>query len=604
MTAQHSVPTSDLERLLRVLRRRRWLILLCVLAAAGSAVGFSVLQEKEYTAKALLLFRDPALDQRLFQSSATPSVDQAREAATNLRLVSVPRVADRTANRLNGVTSKAVQAKVDVKSEGQSDIVAVTATDSSAEFAATLANTFAQQYIAIRRGADRSAIRRAQRLVQRRLDDLGGDPANRRELQARADDLKILAALQTGKAELAQPATVPSSPTSPKPVRNGLLGGVIGLVLGLGLAFLIDRLDRRIKDVGELKETYGLPVLGAVPEIRAPRKSASGKNGAVTPGPEWEAFRKLRARLRYFNVDRDIHSLLVMSAAPEEGKTTIASHLAIATAMSGQASVLLLEADLRMPRLAERYDLAPSPGLAEVLTHEIPASEVTQRMPVPRWSSGYAEVDVIVAGAAPPNPSELMESRKMSTLLADLGASYDLVIIDTPPGSLVSDATPLVQQVDGVIVVCWLHASRRDRALHLRNELESLKAPTLGLVVNRAKTGLDGDYGYKHSFEESELKARPSPPSTMAQMEALGNDGNDDDSDVRGMLREWIEAMFQDGKPREEAQFFLKLFKQGENHLDLLDEVYAERPGEVTGKSPAGKRRGRFRRERPPAERS
>ncbi len=235
--------------------------------------------------------------------------------------------------------------------------------------------------------------------------------------------------------------------------------------------------------------------------------------------------RKLRARLRYFNVDRNIRSLLVMSAAPEEGKTTIASNLAIATAIGGQASVLLLEADLRMPALAERYDLAPSPGLAEVLTHDIPASEVTQRMPVPNWSTGDAEVDVIVAGAAPPNPSELMESRKMSALLADLRAAYDLVIIDTPPGSLVSDATPLVQQVDGVIVVCWLDTSRRDRALYLRNELESLNAPALGLVVNRVKTGADGDYGYRYGFEQGEPTTRRAASQSLARMGASGSDG-------------------------------------------------------------------------------
>ena len=591
------MPTSDLDRLLRVLRRRRWLIVLCVLAATGSAVGFSLLQEKEYTARALLLFRDPGVDQRLFQSSATPTVDRAREAATNLRLVSLPRVADRTAARLDGVTSRTVQDKVDVESEGQSDVVAVTATDSDAEFAARLANTFAAQYIAIRRAADRSAIRRAQRLVQRRLDDVSG--ANRRELEARADDLKILAALQTGKAELAQPAAVPSTPSSPKPVRNGMLGAVIGLVLGLILAFLLDRLDKRIKDVGDLKETYGLPVLGAVPENRALRKAESTRNGVVTPGPEWEAFRKLRARLRYFNVDRDIRSLLVMSAAPQEGKTTIASHLAMVTAMGGQTSVLLLEADLRKPALAERYDLAPSPGLTEVLTHDIPALDVAQRMPVPRWSTGDADVDVIVAGATPPNPSELMESRKMSVLLADLQAMYDLVIIDTPPGALVADATPLVQQVDGVIVVCWLDASMRDRAVHLRNELESLKAPTLGLVVNRAKAGLDGNYGYTYGAEQ-ELRAHRAEPPSFAGMGSVGGDGNaatdDRTSEVREMLREWLEAMHEDGKPRADAQAFLELFKEGEDHLDLLDEIYAERTGNHASESRGRQGRPRSRR--------
>jgi succinoglycan biosynthesis transport protein ExoP len=488
--------TPDLERLLRTLKRRRRLIALCTICVAASAVFFSLLQQKEYSAKAALLFRDPGLDQTLFQSSNTPAVNPQRQGATNERLVSQPEVAARTAQLLHGrITAPEILDRIQVAAEGQSDVIAVTATDHDPIFAALLANAYASQFIDLRREADRGVIRQAQTLVAQRLKDLTAK--DRRTLQSRADDLKILAALQTGKAELVQQANVPSSPSSPKPVRNGVLGMILGLLLGLGLAFLFERLDRRIRDPRELEDTYGLPVLGTISESRALGTVAEkGANGTMIPGPEWEAFRKLRAKLRYFSVDREIRSVLVTSAAPEEGKTTVASNLALAAAIGGQARVLLVEADLRKPSLARRYKLAPTPGLAELLTHDIFVQQAVQQLSLPSWSEGGSALDVIVAGESPPNPSELLESHKMSELLDELGTMYDLVIVDTPPVAVVADAMPIVRKVDGVIVVSVVGASTRDGAHHLRSELESLSAPTLGVVVNRVKAGATGYYGY------------------------------------------------------------------------------------------------------------
>jgi polysaccharide biosynthesis transport protein len=490
------VHTSDLERLFRTLRRRRRLIALCTLGVAASAIFFSLLQQKEYSAKAALLFRDPGLDQTLFQSNSAPMVNPQRQGATNERLVSQPEVATRTATGFgNGVTPGEVQSKIEVAAEGQSDVISVTATDHDPGFAATLANAYANEFIGLRKEADQGVIRNAQTLVAGRLKDL--NTKDRRALQGRSDDLKILAALQTGKAELVQQASVPSSPSSPKPVRNGMLGLILGLLLGLGLAFLVERLDRRMRDPRELEDAYGLPVLGTISESRALGTVAEkGANGTMIPGPEWEAFRKLRAKLRYFSVDREIRSVLVTSAAPEEGKTTVASNLALAAAIGGQARVLLVEADLRKPSLSRRYKLAAGPGLAELLTHDIFVQQAVQSLSLPSWSEGESALDVIVAGEIPPNPSELLESRRMSELLDELGSMYDLVIVDTPPVAVVADAMPIVRKVDGVIVVSVIGASTRDGALHLRSELESLSAPTLGVVVNRVKAGANGYYGY------------------------------------------------------------------------------------------------------------
>src|SRR5207244_8023755 len=186
-------------------------------------------------------------------------------------------------------------------------------------------------------------------------------------LRQRAEQLQILAALQTGNAELVQPANVPTTPSSPTPTRDAILGLIIGILLGLGLAVLLERLDRRLKDPKEISEAFDRPILGAIPESRA-IANADHDPQRLAPG-EAEAFRMLRANLRYFNVDRQINSVLITSSAPADGKSTVAMHLASAAAGAG-AKVLLMEADLRHPTLARRLGLPHDRGLSQVLAGE------------------------------------------------------------------------------------------------------------------------------------------------------------------------------------------------------------------------------------------
>jgi succinoglycan biosynthesis transport protein ExoP len=473
-------------------------LLLTFVGVTAAALALSLSKEKQYTASSSLLFRDPAIDRTLFKTYPPPNVDTNTESATNERLVKLPAVAVRTAERLGGgpITSALVYSKVTVVRQGQSQLVSVVATDTNARFAAQLANTFAAEYINWRREADRALIKRAQKEIQRQLNSVA-EPGRQNLIRSR-QNLGVIAALQSGKAELVQTAKPPSSPSSPKPIRDGILGAMMGLILGVSLAFLRDRMDRRITEPRELEETYGIPVVGAVPESKALRETASTTDGGLQLVSEGEAFRKLRARLRYFNVDRDIRSIVVTSAAPGEGKTVVASHLALAAAIGGQTRTLLVEADLRKPSLVSRFELAPLPGLSELLTHDIVIGDVIQRIPVVSGLNGTSTLDVIVAGAIPPNPAELMESRKLGDLVDQLSGMYDLVVIDTPPVSVVADAMPLVALVSGVVVVSWMGKTTRDAAMHLRRELESLNAPTLGVVVNRVKAGTDGYYGYPY----------------------------------------------------------------------------------------------------------
>jgi tyrosine-protein kinase len=496
-------------------------MLLCVLVVPASALAFSFSQEKQFTASASLLFRDPGFDQKLFGSQVfEPSSDPNRQAATNLKLVSLETVAARTARRLGGVAS--VKDKVKVKEEGQSDVVAIDGTDHNPRRAARIANTFAEEYIAFRRGADRAKIADARDLVQRRLAELPADQRDGtqgRSLRARLEQLQILASLQTGNAELAQRAQVPSTPSSPRVVRNTVLGGALGLLLGMGLAFLFERLDRRVRDPRELEELFERPVLAAVPKSRVLANGGPGAIGRLAEH-EREAFRMLRANLRYFNVDRDIRSVLVTSAAPGDGKTAVAWNLAAAGSTAG-GHVLLIEADLRHPGLAKALGTGGATGLSNVLAGDAPLRDAVQQIPVPEARNGRSPrtVDTLFAGPLPPNPTDLLESHRMRTLIKEAERDYDLVVIDTPPTSVVSDAVPLVSEVGGVIVVGRMSKSHRESMAHLRRQLDHLDAPVLGLVANAMRSGRDGygyGYGYGYGANGRDTKTEPADRATRS----------------------------------------------------------------------------------------
>jgi capsular exopolysaccharide synthesis family protein len=492
----------DVRRASHALRARWWVVAICAIGALVAAGAFSASQEKKYSASASLLFRDSRLDQTLFGSTYFNQEDPNREAATNAKLVSLSVVSKRTATAIGrGLTADRVQSEVVIEAQGQSNVVSITATDPDPEVAALIPNNFAREYIAFRREADRAKVRDAQNLVQRQLDQLRPEQRKTtegRSLQQRADQLQILASLQTGNAELVQSATTPSGPSSPNVKRDALIGLLLGLVLGTSLAILLDRLDRRIKDPAELSEIFGRPILGAIPESR--ELGFAGQPFGVFSSTAAEPVRMLRANLRYFNVDREIKSVLITSAAPAEGKSTIALHLAAAAAATG-ARVVLVEADLRRPTLSARLSLTGNHGLSQVLAGVRDLRSSIEHVHATAEAGGQP-LHVLPSGPIPPNPTDLIESDRMRQVIKALERAYDLVVIDTPPTSIVPDAIPLVNEVSGVLVVGRLNKTTRDSANHLHQQLENLSADVLGVVVNSIdKSAGYGGYGYGYAAE-------------------------------------------------------------------------------------------------------
>jgi succinoglycan biosynthesis transport protein ExoP len=500
----------SVKQLVGVLRRRVPLIALCFVLAAAAAYGFSSHQTKKYTATASLVFSNNQLGQQVAGLPVANSNNQQAQQNTNLKLVQLGDMATKTAGLLGrGLTKESVMADLSVTAQGESNIVDVAATATSPVLAADLANAYTELFVAEQQNSNHAYYASALSLVNKQLAALS--PQARAgtaglALQERAQSLGTLAELRNGNVQVAQPAAVPTSPSSPKVSRNTILGAFFGLLLGVGAAFLLERSDPRIREPEDLEAVYGLPLLGVVPESAAlsPAGRRGGKPEGVLPPGETEAFHLIRAHLRYFNVDRTLRTLVIASAGPGDGKTTVALHLASAAARMG-SRVMLIEADLRRPTLVRRLEVQSGlGGLADVLIGDVLLNEAIQPVGLTSASEGWKEraFDVLLAGSQPPpNPGELMESEAMELVLDFAKAEYDLVVIDTPPLTAVSDAFPLLRKVDGVVIVGRLGRNRRDVAERLRDTLVGTGAPLLGVVANGFKVRRRGSNSYGYGYE-------------------------------------------------------------------------------------------------------
>lgn len=518
-----------IETFLKVLKRRLPVIVLCTVVVAAVAVAYSLTATRKYTATASLVFNSGQVSQQLAGLQATNNANEATAIqATDVQLVELGNMAAKTASQLSTVpgalsaardlTEASVRRAISATAQGESNIVNVAAEASSPRLAAAIANTYVRTFVDEQQNSNQSYYASALQLVQHQVASL--TPAQRNSaaglaLEERLQSLSLLASLKGDTVQIAQLATVPTSPSSPKTARNITLGVIAGLLLGLAIALIWERLDRRIRDADELAEVYGLPLLGVVAESRTLGQANAGKQKPLSP-QDAEAFQMAWAHLRYFNVDHEMRLILLTSAAPGDGKTTVSQQLASAAVRRG-ARVLLVEADLRRPVLANRLDLGAPAGLAEVLVGIQDLQGAICHVPLSDGSPGAnrGSLDVLVGGPTlPPNPGELLASNNMRQLLADARAEYDVVIIDTPPLAAVSDAFPLLQVVDGVVIVGRMGRNHRDIAARLRDILASTDAHLLGVIANGVSVAGTA-YGYGYGYAPTENSA--TQPAELTQ---------------------------------------------------------------------------------------
>jgi capsular exopolysaccharide synthesis family protein len=470
-----------IERAVRVARRRKWLILQATVAVPVIALLFSLSQTKEYTASATLLFREPPVS----VEGSPQVVDPTREAETNNQLVALPVIADEAARLLGEeVPAGEIAAAIEVEPSLNADTANISATTEDPERSATFANAYGRAYISFRRKADRAQVQEAIDQAEASLEDLS--PAARegtegQALQGQLDNLKLTQALQTGGAELVQPATPPSSPSTPKTTRNVALGIVLGLILGCALAALIESLDRRVRSAEEMEELYKLPVLAKIPRSR---RLATRISSSMEPKtPEGEAFRTLRANLRYFNLSEEHVVILVVSPAEGDGKTTVAQGLATTMVEMGE-SVVLVEGDLRKGGKLRQADGRPAPGLSSVLAGT-PIDNVISRLEVRTSKRGERrDLAILPGGPSPPNPAELLEGERMREVIAELKDRFQVVVLDSPAMGAVSDAVALIPMASLIIVVGGLGKTTRSQLQQVKNQFDLLGERPVGIVVN------------------------------------------------------------------------------------------------------------------------
>jgi polysaccharide biosynthesis transport protein len=298
--------------------------------------------------------------------------------------------------------------------------------------------------------------------------------------------------LQSGSAlrvSLVEPALTPTQPVRPRTRLNVLLGLLLGLMLGVGLGFLREFLDRSVKTPEELEAAAGTPVVGSIPPFKAAKQPipvADQPRTAVA-----EAFRKLRTNFGFLGVDRESVCCVVTSPAAGDGKSTVVANLTIALAQAGQR-VALVDADLRKPTLHKLFDLHQRVGTTTVLLDQADVQDALQH-------PGPALPAVLTSGQLPPNPSELLGSKRMADLLGELRTAYEVVLVDCAPLLPVTDPMAVSHFADGVLLVARARTTTKDQAAAAKATCAKAGAVVFGMVLN-ATPVTEGDQSAYYDY--------------------------------------------------------------------------------------------------------
>lgn len=307
------------------------------------------------------------------------------------------------------------------------------------------------------------------------------------------------------RIETIQPALAPTSPSSPMLSANALGGGIVGLLLGFAFAALRAALDTRVESRDEAESITGVPAIGEIAFDKAVRERPLIVHDDPASARS-EAFRRLRTNLQFLELGRASRSFVVTSSVPSEGKSTTASNLAIALAETG-ARVVLVDGDLRRPRIADIMGVVGEAGITDVLIGRLELDDALQA-----W--GRAGLSVLPSGQIPPNPAELLGSDVMTAVVRELESSFDVVIIDSPPLLPVTDAAILGKVAGGALLVTAMHRTTRRQLAGARAVLADAGGTALGVVLTMARASRVSAYTYGY---------RPVPP--VARRCDDGDDG-------------------------------------------------------------------------------
>ncbi len=462
----------ELRDYLGVLRRRWLTVAIIALLALAAAAAATLMAVPQYTATTRLFFgvegSGSAADLAQGSSFAERQMTSYAEVATS------PLVLDPVIARLGLQMSSAEVATM---------ITAIVPTET----------VILQLSVANRDGALAASIANA---IASQLSEAAASLSPERSDGSQAVRATILA-----------PASVPVGRSSPNIPRNLALGLALGLLLGVGVALLRHILDTKVRSEQDVRSLTESPILGVIAfDDGVPSHPVIMREDPR--GAPAEAIRRLRTNMQFIGVAGQSHSIVVSSSVPGEGKSTTAINLAVSLADAG-AKVLLIDADLRRPSVAEYLGLEGQVGLTTVLIGKATVEDVVQP---------YADttLDILPAGQVPPNPSELLGSPAMKSLLKVTSEIYDMVLIDSPPVLPVTDAAVLGRQVDGALVVAGMDRIHRPQLHETLDSLETAGCPIVGLVINKIARRDVGAYVYERGYYSSDNVTLDGPRASSA----------------------------------------------------------------------------------------
>ncbi len=511
----------NVRRYLLVVRRWWWLVLGCtVLAALAAFIVSSQMMPVYSSSVTLLVHQSPSSSGNDYNALLTSE----KLARTYAQMLTSRPVLDAVIEQLAlDETQERLAGRIGTELVQNTQLIRLDVEDTNPTQAAQIANAIASEFIAQNKALQQGRYADSLGSIQEQMDEMS---SLMEETQAEIDaqgalgmaqeqaeltrletvlagyrntyasllqsyeQMRLTAVQSSDDVIVFEEAQVPDDPIRPRKVMNTALAGAVGMMLAVGAVFLVEYLDNTIKTPDDVSRELGLGTMGVIGQI------AKGSDDLVTVAqplsPVSEAFRVLRTNIRFSGVDKPIRTLLVTSAGPTEGKSTTAANLAVAMAQAG-LKVVALDADLRRPRLHKIFGLHPRGGL----TGSLLEGNMDGRL----QPSQVEGLTVLPAGDRPPNPSELLGSRRLRELLDELAENADVVVIDSPPVLPVTDAAVLAQEVDGVLLVIDAGETRREVAQRATESLRQVGAHVIGVVLNRVSTGR-GSYYYYYYYQQ------------------------------------------------------------------------------------------------------